>query len=63
MRWNHARNKNLKIDEEVTKPYFLSEVRNHVFDKIETEALLMNSKGKLCKYVSLSWPTIENVVF
>ncbi|MEW4231642.1 helix-turn-helix domain-containing protein [Priestia megaterium] len=49
----------IKLDDEELKSLFLNEV-NMRLDKIELEALLMNSK-QLCKYLSLSWPTIEKV--
>jgi excisionase family DNA binding protein len=49
----------IKLDDEEVKALFLSEVKSRL-DKIELEALLMNSK-QLCKYLSLSWPTIEKV--
>ncbi|MBV7505888.1 helix-turn-helix domain-containing protein [Bacillus sp. sid0103] len=49
----------IKLDEEEVKALFLAEVKSRL-DKIELEALLMNSK-QLCKYLSLSWPTIEKV--
>jgi excisionase family DNA binding protein len=49
----------IKLDDEEVKALFLAEVKLRL-DKIELEALLMNSK-QLCKYLSLSWPTIEKV--
>ncbi|WP_077620361.1 helix-turn-helix domain-containing protein [Bacillus sinesaloumensis] len=49
----------IKLDDEEVKALFLAEVKSRL-DKIESEALLMNSK-QLCKYLSLSWPTVEKV--
>jgi excisionase family DNA binding protein len=49
----------IKLDDDEVKALFLAEVKSRL-DKIESQALLMNSK-QLCKYLSLSWPTVEKV--
>lgn len=47
----------IKLDDEQLKDLYLAEVQKRL-DKLEVESLLMDSK-KLCKFLSLSWPTVE----
>jgi len=48
----------IKLDDEQLKDLYLAEVRKRL-DKFEVESLLMDSK-QLCKFLSLSWPTVQN---
>lgn len=49
----------IRINEEELKALYLEEV-NRRLEKIELQSLLMDSK-QLCKFLSLSWPTVNSV--
>jgi excisionase family DNA binding protein len=47
----------IKLDDDQLKELYLAEVQKRL-DKFEIESLLMDSK-QLCKFLSLSWPTVQ----